>query len=195
MLEASLLWYKKLRGDMEEQRFVFNPYDPCIANRTVDGKQHTIRFHVDDLLSSHVNPKVNDMFYKWMNEKYGALKAVTCTRGKVHTYLGMTLDFSRKGKVKMKIRMDDYVDRMLAELPVKFQEGDKQETPAATNLLEVGKGAKLDPKRHEIFHSFVAKNLFLSKRARLDIAPTVAILASRVQAPNQSDWNKLVRLM
>ena len=193
MLEASLLWYKKLRGDLENYGFVFNPYDPCIANKMVNGKQQTIRFHVDDLLSSHVDPKVNDSFYEWMNQKYGNLKKVTCTRGKVHTYLGMTLDFSVKGKVK--IRMDDYVERMLEEFPVKFKEDEKQETPAGTNLLEEGKGAKLDEKRKEIFHSFVAKSLFLSKRARLDIGPTVAILASRVQNPNESDWNKLVRKM
>ena len=84
---------------------------------------------------------------------------------------------------------------MLEEFPVKFKEDEKQETPAGTNLLEEGKGAKLDEKRKEIFHSFVAKSLFLSKRARLDIGPTVAILASRVQNPNESDWNKLVRKM
>ena len=105
----------------------------------------------------------------------------------------MTLDFSRKGKVK--VRMDDYVTRMLEQFPVKFKTNEVQETPAATTLLEPGKGAQLDRKRHEIFHSFVAKSLFLSKRARLDIAPTVAILASRVQQPVQGDWNKIVRLM
>src|SRR5210317_1889419 len=193
MLEASLLWYKKLRADLETQGFKFNPYDPCIANREVYGKQQTIRFHVDDLMSSHVDAKVNDEFYEWMNSTYGSLKKVTCTRGKMHTYLGMTLDFSVKGKFK--IRMDDYVDRMLEEFPVKFKDRETQETPAGTNLLEMGKGAKIDPQRQEIFHSFVAKNLFLSKRARLDIAPTVAILASRVREPNQSDWHKLIRLM
>ena len=193
MLEASLLWYKKLRADLEEHGFVFNPYDPCIANKMVNGKQQTIRFHVDDLMSSHVDSKVNDRFYTWINKKYGEFKEVTCTRGKKHTYLGMTLDFTKKKKVK--IRMDDYVERMLAEFPVKFKEGDKQETPAGTNLLDVGKGPLLDPKRKEIYHSFVAKSLFLSKRARVDIAPTVAILASRVQKPNVSDWKKLVRMM
>ena len=192
-LEASLLWYKKLRGDLEGHGFVFNPYDPCIANKMVRGKQQTIRFHVDDLLSSHVDARVNDEFHHWMNKTYGHFKPVTCTRGKEHTYLGMTLDFSRKGKVK--IRMDDYVDRMLEEFPVKFKEDEIQETPASTTLLEPGKGTDLDPKRKEVFHSFVAKALFLSKRARLDIAPTVAILASRVQAPKQGDWNRLVRLM
>ena len=192
-LEASLLWYKKLRADLEGQGFVFNPYDPCIANRMVNGSQQTIRFHVDDLMSSHVDPKVNDEFYKWMDSTYGDLKAVTCTRGDVHTYLGMTLDFSKRGKVK--IRMDDYVDRMLDEFPVTFRSDEVQETPASATLLEPGRGANLDPQRHETFHSFVAKSLFLSKRARLDIAPTVAILASRVQAPTQGDWNRLVRLM
>ena len=193
MLTASLYWYKKLRGDLEGHGFVFNPYDPCIANRTVKGKQQTIRFHVDDLLSSHEDSTVNDDFYKWLNQTYGEFKDVTFTRGKVHTYLGMTLDFNSAGKVK--VRMDDYVDRMIEEFPIKFKESERQETPAGTNLLEEGKGAKLDKKRHEIFHSYVAKALFLSKRARLDIAPTVAILASRVQSPNLSDWNKLVRMM
>ena len=33
-----------------------------MANRQVNGKQHTIRYHVDDLMSSHVNPSVNDKF-------------------------------------------------------------------------------------------------------------------------------------
>ncbi|CAJ1967517.1 unnamed protein product [Cylindrotheca closterium] len=193
MLQASLLWYQNLRASLEEYGFVFNRYDPCIANRMVNGKQLTIRFHVDDVLASHMEQQVLEDFFTWVNEKYGGLKEVTCTRGKVHTYLGMTLDFLKKGK--MKIRMDDYVDRMLSEFPVNFKDNEVQETPAGNNLLEKGKGAPLEKERHEVFHSFVAKSLFLSKRAQLDISLTVSILASRVQSPNLSDWHKLVRLM
>ena len=51
MLVASLLFYKKIRADFEDEGFIFNPYDPCIANKMVNGKQQTIRFHVDDLMS------------------------------------------------------------------------------------------------------------------------------------------------
>ncbi|CAJ1948707.1 unnamed protein product [Cylindrotheca closterium] len=136
MLQASLLWYRNLRASLEEYGFVFNRYDPCIANRMVNGKQLTIRFHVDDVLASHMEQQVLEDFFTWVNEKYGGLKEVTCTRGKVHTYLGMTLDFSKKGN--MKIRMDDYVDRMLSEFPVKFKDNEIQETPAGNNLLEKG---------------------------------------------------------
>ena len=32
----------------------------ALHNRMVKGNQHTVRFHVDDLLSSHFDPKVND---------------------------------------------------------------------------------------------------------------------------------------
>ena len=71
MLVASLLWYKKFRSDLEGIGFKFNPYDPCVANRMKYGKQHTIRFHVDDIMSSHKNKKVNDEFHEWLNKMYG----------------------------------------------------------------------------------------------------------------------------
>ena len=56
ILTASLLWYQKFRKDLEGIGFVFNNYDACIANREKNGSQHTIRFHVDDIMSSHMNP-------------------------------------------------------------------------------------------------------------------------------------------
>ena len=49
MLQSALLFYNKLRTDLEEDGFEINPYDPCVANKTVDGKQLTVVWHVDDL--------------------------------------------------------------------------------------------------------------------------------------------------
>ena len=60
MLEAGLHWYHKFRGDLESINFCFSKYDPCVTNTMVSKLQHSIRFHVDDVLSSHQNPKVND---------------------------------------------------------------------------------------------------------------------------------------
>jgi hypothetical protein len=57
MLQSSLLYYKKFRKDIESIGFRVNPYDPCVANRMVNGKQHTVTWHVDDLKSSHVDPR------------------------------------------------------------------------------------------------------------------------------------------
>jgi len=66
MLVSSLPWYNKFKKDLEGCGFIFNPCDPCVANKMVNGKQHTIRFHVDDLMCSHVDPEVNTKFLKWL---------------------------------------------------------------------------------------------------------------------------------
>ena len=54
MLRVALLFYKKLRRDLEEMGFVINPYDPCVANKMLNGKQMTVCWHVDDLLVTHM---------------------------------------------------------------------------------------------------------------------------------------------
>ena len=101
MLQAALLWYNKFRQELEKEGFEFNPYDPCVGNRTKNGSQHTIRFHVDDVMSSHINPKVNDDFDEWLQAKYGEHGKVKAHPGKVHDYLGMIFEYKDKGKVKV----------------------------------------------------------------------------------------------
>ena len=49
--------------------------------------------------------------------------------------------------------------------------------------------------KKELFHHFVAKCLFLCKRARPDIHPAIAFLTTRVQSPDEDDWKKLGRVM
>ena len=79
MLVAALLWYKKFKSDLEEQGFEFNPYDACVANKEVNGKQQTVRFHVDDLMSSHVDSKVNDCWNSTVG--YGIAQAIPDLQG------------------------------------------------------------------------------------------------------------------
>jgi hypothetical protein len=88
-----------------------NPYDPCVWN-----KQLTICFHVDDCKILHVNAKVIDYTIEWLRDEYesvytdgtGKMKVVS---GKVHTYLGMTLDFTTPKIVK--VIMTEYVDEIV----------------------------------------------------------------------------------
>ena len=85
MLKAALLWYKKFKKDLIKIGFRFNSYDPCIANRMKNRQQHMIRFHVDNLMSSHIDPCVKDNFYEWLNAKYGKYGNMMQKRGKIHS--------------------------------------------------------------------------------------------------------------
>ena len=42
--------------------FQVQSHDACVANCAMKNKQHTVQFHVDDLMSSHVNSAVDDEF-------------------------------------------------------------------------------------------------------------------------------------
>jgi hypothetical protein len=176
MLQSALLFYKKLRNDLESIGFKINPYDPCVANRLINGTQHTVVWHVDDLKSSHKSAQVNDNFHNWLNEKYGneSIGIVKAIPGKLHKYLGMTLDYSENEVLQIDVQ--EYLEEMIKEFP--YDLGDKKvKYPWDQNLFKVWKDEKntqLKDKDHEIFHTFVAKGLFLAKRARSDIMPCIA---------------------
>ena len=140
MLEASLLWYRKFRKELEEIGFKFNDYDACVANRMVNNKQHTIRFHVDDVVSSYIDPRVNDEFGEWAQQKYGDLKPVMIVRDKVHEFLGMTLDFSVPGEVHVK--QDEHVRDIINSWPEDLS-GKTALTPASNDLYKRGHGRLL----------------------------------------------------
>ena len=191
MLMSGLLFYKKFKKAIEGQGYVVNDYDPCVANKMINGKQHTLSWHVDDLKASHMDPKVNDKFGEWLQKEFGQVKEVTGTRGKRHVCLGMTLDYSTPGEVK--IDMVDYVKSMIEDFPKELT--GKVSTPANDHLLKVDKGKKLGPMKQELLHTMVAKSLFLTMRARPDIKLTVAFLCTRVKEPTTYDWFKLTRMM
>ena len=192
MLMSALLWYKKFRAELTEFGFKFNDYDACVANRMVNGKQQTIRFHVDDLLASHVDPEVNNELHRWIEYMYGDLGPVKLHRGKEHDYLGVIYRFHPQ---YLEIDMVYYVKKMLEDFPVKFDPQVKCTTAAKGDIFDKRNKGVLPPEQAEVFHKFVAKALFLCKRGRLDIQPAVAVLCTRVKDPTTHEWNCLLHMM
>jgi hypothetical protein len=96
-----MLFWKDLTGYLTQQGFALNPYDNCVANKMIDGTQCTILWHVDDLKISHVKQEVLEDLINVLNERYGKLEPLTMTRGHLHDYLGMTLDYSTPGQVSV----------------------------------------------------------------------------------------------
>jgi len=76
MMVSSLLYYNKFRKDIESIGSEVNPHDMCISNQIINGKQHTITWHVDDVKSSHEDSKMNDEFFDWLKDKYANDKIV-----------------------------------------------------------------------------------------------------------------------
>ncbi len=110
---ALILFYKKFVNSLKEHGFTMNPYDTCVANTMVDGKVLTICFHVDDCKISHRSKAVVDSIISWLKAYYEVLfedgsGAIKVCQGRIHNYLGMTLDHSHNGEVH--ILMDKYIN-------------------------------------------------------------------------------------
>ena len=67
-----------------------------------------IEWHVDNLNISQKNGDSVDALIKKLSERYGKEADLTIHQGKVHEYLGMKLEYRKKGKVK--IDMTDYLE-------------------------------------------------------------------------------------
>ena len=57
-LQAALLFWQLLSETLVSWGFTINPYDQCVANKQINGRQCTIVWHVDDLKISHVSEDV-----------------------------------------------------------------------------------------------------------------------------------------
>jgi hypothetical protein len=99
---------------------------------------------------------------------------MTVSRGKIHKYLGMTLDFSVPGQVK--ITMLDCVDEILAAFDKAEPKGGGTKTSASPDsLFKVDEDCdKLAQAKAVEFHKF---------------------LTTRVHEPDKDDCTKLVHMM
>lgn len=181
-LQAALLFWENLSGFLiDELGFVANPYNACVVNKTIRGKQCTALWHVNDIKISQVDQAVLDDIADKLNDRYGKEALLTVHRGPIHDYLGMTIDYSQDGLVKF--IMMDFLQGLLDEAPDDMD--GTAVSPAANNLFTVDKQSeRLDDARADTFHHLTAKLLYLGKRARPDIQPAISYLTTRVTQPN-----------
>ena len=81
--------------------FKLNPYNKCVANKIIDGKQCTIAWWVDENCLTHLSTKVPQRIIERIERKFGKM---TVTRGDKLTFLGMKLRYPGDGLVQINMR-------------------------------------------------------------------------------------------
>ena len=183
IMQAALLWYRTFVKFLKDGEFKINKYDPCIANKIINGKQCTICWHVDDTKILHVDKNVVRVLVNNIEKEFGTM---TVTRGKEHVFVGMNFKLNEDGTVS--ISMNDYIEEYIASYG---EEISKNNTKTSTNskLFNVDvHSIKLSEDKSDIFHHIVAKLLFVMKRVRLNISTTIAFLSTRVTKSTKVDW-------
>ena len=186
-VEASKLWYDDLTGKLASNGFTPNQTDSCVFNKSVNGVQITIVVHVDDLLVTSKDSALLEAFDDFLQSVYPETKT---KHGTIVNYIGMTFDFSIEGEVQ--ITMRNCVNDILKDCGVTHT----KRTPAAATLFEVRDDAKkATADEMQFFRSYVAKILYLAKRARPECLTAVAFLTTRAHCCDEDDMAKLRRLL
>jgi len=182
MIESALLWYTLYTKELQKEGFELNEYDKCVANKIINGKQCTLAFYVDNNMLSHVETAVVDGILDIIE---GYFPGLVVERGKRLNFLGMEIEFIKDGKVE--IGVVQYLKGMFEEF--ELLTGEKlvrtYTSPGAKWLMTVDEKAKpLDAQKTEFYAKFVAKVLWVMKRGRPYIEPTVSFLCTRVKGPD-----------
>ena len=183
-IQSAKLWYKHLRSTLETMGFAVNSCDECVFNRGVGDGQCTICVHVDDLLITCANQSTIEAVIHDLTNAYKELKV---NSGNKHSYLGMSFDFSAPGRAT--ISMEGFTDDLLKYYNV----SKKASSPASAHLFEIRESPRLEPADAKLFHSAVAKLLYLAKRTRPELLTLCSFLASRVTCSTEDDMKKLER--
>jgi hypothetical protein len=184
-VESANLWYKLLSSILIADGYIANPLDPCIYNKFVNSLQITVVIYVDDLFVSSNSLEAITSLEVLLKNKF---TDITIRDGLVHSYLGMTWDFSTPKSVS--ITMEGYIRDLIEFASV----SGLVKTPATDQLFNIRESPLLRGEEADRFHTLTAKLLYLAKRARPDILLAVSFLTTRVQQPTDDDQAKLQRV-
>lgn len=188
-VKSALLWYELFTNNLKEMGFELNPYDPCVANCMIDGKQCTIAWYVDDTKISHIDPNVVTNIIRQLETRFDKMSV---TRGREHVFLGMHIRYTDEHTAV--IMMKTYLEEAILESGLDISR--TASNPANKNLFEVDEtSAPLGKNDSEMFHSVSAKLLYVSLRARVDLLLAIAFLCTRVSKSTQQDLSKLKRVL
>ena len=95
--------------------YQINKYNWCVINKIIDNKQRGILWHVNDLKTSPVDRVIVSRVLVEIDVKYGKILKMIIAWGKVHKFLGMTINYSFPGKVIFS--MVNYIENILDDIP------------------------------------------------------------------------------
>ena len=141
---------------------------------------------MDDLLISAEDDETMLQLKKELEREFSQ---ITFNDSVDFDYLGFRI--LRNDNNDVIVSSESYVVECLKEWVVK----DTANTPANEDLMVINKDSSLlDEIKSKLFHSFVAKLLYVARYIRMDIYVAVSFLSTRVSKPTEEDWSKLNRI-
>ena len=196
--EAAKLWYDYLKNILEENGFMINKIEPClftkVSNTAEDkSKKTVILVYVDDLLVIDESTEGLDSVEAMLKAKFGEKVAVS-EEGE-YDYLGVRISHDRNNKT-VKVNSHQYVENMLKSLESDIPDITQSDSPSGKDLFELNaESPQLSTGKAKLYHSVVAKLLWIAMRVRIDALMPIVYLASKVHCSTEHEFAKLLKVI
>jgi hypothetical protein len=150
-VQASKLWYEKLRSFLYKQGYVCSEVDPCLFRKVDGDSMYLLVVYVDNILVVARLPELERLCEAFTREFRWVMMVIDRTQ----SYLGMLITVE-KGMVTVDMRY--YLGKILSEhdnLPVVVNPGTKNSFMVDTE------SPALDDQTKKVFHTNVVKLLYL----------------------------------
>ncbi len=184
-VQASRLWFNLLTKVLRTRGYVASEIDPCVMRREVDDMIFIILIYVDDLLIFASAEEMEALRHLLI----AAFKSISMQVLNALSYLGMQISWQEG---RFSVEMDFYVEQLLKD----WMHVPKRSAPGTKDTFKLNLNSMLleEPKR-KVFHTMVARVLYVSKRVRPDILVVTSFLCTRVTRATKLDQAKLERLL
>jgi len=82
-----MFFWKDLTHTLTFWGFEVSLYGWCVMNKSIEGKQCTVLWHVDDIKISHVSKNFVSNVIDYLSSRYGKEAPITVTRENIHRFL------------------------------------------------------------------------------------------------------------
>ncbi len=185
--QSPKLWYDHLTTKIKDLGYRMNSEDQCVFSKVVNGSTLDVFVYVDDILMSHNNKEILELEAQMLGKQFSGYNIVHDNESM--KYVG--LEIRRNKNMDIIVSMNEYVENL-----IKWSGCTKQfSTPGEPNDFQSDESEfVVSMKDIEIFHTGVAKLLFVAKRVRPDILLQVNMLCSKVKAPRVKNLRQLQRI-
>ena len=137
---------------------------------------------------------------KWLRQEYEIIfedgsGKMPVSRGKVHEYLGTTLDYTVSGQSR--ITMMSYIAEIITAFDKAYPKGKGTKSSAdPKNIFVINEDCKkMDQDKVVESQNIVAKTLYATRRERPDTCTSITFLTTRVRSTAEDNCAKLLHLM
>ena len=113
MWHGAVLFYKTLISHLDKIGLELNSYEQCVANTMINSSQITLFSHIDYINVSHKEESAVYVFVLKICKIFR--NSTKVSRGKVHEYLGMDINWSQDGS--MIVSIIKYLQKIIGDLP------------------------------------------------------------------------------